>query len=341
MQDRLHTPHARRSANGRVLRRAALGLLHIALAGYFLMTGGCAWTGGVVSQIAGNFASPEGAGIVAPFRGSGTARLAVQWVGHSTVLVRIDDRVIITDPFLTARVGEVKARLVEPGIDLDSLGRLDLILVSHAHADHLSLGSLGMLAERFPGTDLVFPAGVEEFLPRYTFPLVRMKQADRAAGELTGETVTLAGVAITTVFSRHWGGRYGLDGSVWGFPGYTGYIVEYHGLTVYYPGDTGYDPDLFREIGRRWAIDLALIPIGPCYDPASVGTPVHVGPLGAVRILEDTKACTMVPIHYGTVQEPMDPFDPLEVFLGLLKARPDLLGAVSILKIGELAEFFR
>jgi L-ascorbate metabolism protein UlaG (beta-lactamase superfamily) len=166
-----------------------------------------------------------------------------------------------------------------------------------------------------------------------------MAQADRAAGRWAGETATVEGVTITTVASIHWGGRYGIDGSVWGLPGYTGYVIEYHGMTVYYPGDTGYDPELFRSIGETYAIDLALIPIAPCYDPASLGTRYHVGPAGAVKILEDTRACAMVPIHYGTVHEPLDPFDALRVFLDLIKGRDDLRERVEILEIGEQSVF--
>jgi N-acyl-phosphatidylethanolamine-hydrolysing phospholipase D len=112
-------------------------------------------------------------------------------------------------------------------------------------------------------------------------------------------------------------------------------------MTVYYAGDTGYDPDLFRSIGDTFAIDLAFIPIAPCYDPESIGTRYHVGPAGAVKILEDTKACTMVPIHYGTLHEPLVPFDALEVFLGLIGKRNDLDDRVEILEIGELATFLR
>jgi len=302
---------------------------------------GCSWLGGVASQVAGNFSTPDTVIGKHAFPGNTRGRLAVQWVGHSTVLVRMDDRVLVTDPFLTPRVGGIKARLVEPGIDLDSLGRLDVILISHSHADHLSLGSLGELEGRFPEADLAFPAGVEEFLPRYRFPLHRLRQADPDSGQLAGETVTIAGVTITTVRSMHWAGRYGFDGSLWKYPGYTGYVIEYHGLTVYYPGDTGYDSTLFRSIGERWSIDLALLPIGPCYDPASIGTPRHVGPVGALRILEDTKARAMVPVHFGTVHEPMDAFDPLQVLRRLLEGRGDLAGVVRVLKIGEQAEFLR
>lgn len=267
--------------------------------------------------------------------------MSVQWVGHSTVLIRMDDRVILTDPLLTDEVAVVKGRLVEPGIGLEGLDRVDIIVISHSHADHLSPASLARIAERFPGADLVFPEGAEEFLPRFDFPLHRMPQADPDAGGAAGGTVTIGGVSVTTVASVHWGGRYGIDGSVWGMPGYTGYIIEYNGMTVYYPGDTGYDPELFRAIGERYAIDLAFIPIAPCYDPASVGTPYHVGPLGAVNILEDTRACAMVPIHYGTIHEPLDPFDALGVFLDIISRRPDIGDRVEILEIGEQAVFLR
>jgi len=86
-------------------------------------------------------------------------RLSALWIGHSTVLLQMDDKVIITDPFLSNTVGELARRVVDPGIDPDDIPRCDIILISHPHFDHLCLSSLGMLEDRssgrsyFPGRD--------------------------------------------------------------------------------------------------------------------------------------------------------------------------------------------
>jgi L-ascorbate metabolism protein UlaG (beta-lactamase superfamily) len=83
--------------------------------------------------------------------------------------------------------------------------------------------------------------------------------------------------------------------------GYTGYVIEYKGITVFFAGDTGYDPALFKEIGNRFKIDLAIIPIAPS-SGNGIGSRVHVSPLGALTIFKDVRATFMLPIHFGTMQ---------------------------------------
>jgi hypothetical protein len=102
-------------------------------------------------------------------------RLAVLWAGRSTMLIQVKDKLILTDPFLSDFAGGMMRRIVSAGIDLKSLPRLDLVLLSHAHFDHLCYVGLRMIAERFPGSTLVFPQGVEPFLPDIPLNLLRLK----------------------------------------------------------------------------------------------------------------------------------------------------------------------
>jgi L-ascorbate metabolism protein UlaG (beta-lactamase superfamily) len=257
-------------------------------------------------------------------------RLSALWVGHSTVLLQMDDRVILTDPLLTGHVSFFETRVVEPGIDIANIPHCDIILLSHTHADHLDIGSLRMLESRFPRANLIFPNGAEEYIPRLSFPMTRLRTP--AGDEVTGESRTIDSVRITTIPARHWGGRYGLDGLLWKDDGYTGYIIEYHGMTVLFAGDTGYDPSAFTALGERYSIDLALLPIGPAGD--SLGGPNHVSPLGALRILSDTKAKNMIPIHYGTLYEATDTVQPRRVLEELLMKDPEARKKVSIPEIG-------
>lgn len=181
-----------------------------------------------------------------------------------------------------------------------------------------------MLAARFPGTPLAFPAGVEEFLPDLDLTFVPLARPPDSGDEIAGGSVRVNGISVTAVRANHWGGRYGLDGTLWGKQGYAGFIIEYAGRTVYFSGDTGYDRRLFRAIGERFRIDLALLPIGPTAHPDSLGTPVHVYALGALRAFEDTGAQTFIPIHYGTTHEPFDRLNPRTVLEEILAARPEL-----------------
>ena len=303
----------------------------------FPPTTGCRIISGLASTVTQNFNDPRPApdSVANPIRDD--VRLSALWVGHSTVLLQIDDRVILTDPFLTDHAAELKIRLVKPGLDLERLPRCNIILLSHSHADHTNLGSLALLENRFPDARLVFPEGVEEFLPPFQFTFVRMKRGEPETDRWIGESRVVDDVKITTVASRHWGGRYGLDGTLWGYGGYTGYIIEYHGQTVYFAGDTGYDRDLFEFIGRTFRIDLALVPIGPTYDPESLGQPMHIFARGALKVLEDTRAALMIPIHFGTTNEPFDTIDPRAVLTDLLQQNPEVASRVRILNIGEQA----
>lgn len=309
------------------------------LLGIFLIAAqaltGCSGLSGLIATLADNRRAPEPCPAVTAKIFKNDVRLSALWVGHSTVLLQMDDRIIITDPFLTDHAGMLRIRTVAPGVDVDSIPRLDMILVSHSHADHCSLGSLKLLERRFPGARLVFPEGVEEFLPRYNFPLERLRMATEDSGSVIGETRTIAGMTVTTVRSRHWGGRYGLDGLLWSNGGYTGFVVQYQGLTVYFAGDTGYDQETFVEIGQSFKIDLACIPIGPATVPDSIGSSSHVYPLGALRIFEDLHARFMLPIHYGTCPDGWDDNSPIDVLQAILKARPDERGQIFLPRIGE------
>lgn len=261
--------------------------------------------------------------------------LSALWIGHATVLIQMDDKVIITDPFLTETAGEFARRTVEPGIEIEDIPPCDLVLLSHSHFDHLSLGSLELLDEnRKQSTTLVFPNDMENYLPNYDMKMVRLNNNKGFESGIVGETRIINGVTVTSVYAQHWGGRYGLDGYIWGDNAFTGYIIEYNGLTVYFAGDTGYDSLKFRQIGEKYKIDLALIPIGPCSECNQCGTYNHVFPVDAYKLYKDIGAKWMVPIHYGTLHfAQADPMEPLKVFKTLIPAGD--VENVRILEIGE------
>jgi N-acyl-phosphatidylethanolamine-hydrolysing phospholipase D len=262
-------------------------------------------------------------------------RLSALWIGHSTVLLQMDDKVIITDPVLTETVGEFARRVVEPGIDPENIPKCDIILISHSHFDHLSYSSLELLEKKSKGASLVFPYGLESFLPYYNYNFVRMENDNGYLHNIIGEQKLINGIKVSSVFAHHWGGRYGVDGYVWGDHSFTGYILEYNGMTVYFAGDTGYDSVKFKQIGNLYKIDLALIPIGPCADCDRCGPPNHVFPPDAVMIYKDTKAKWMLPIHYGTLYFAQgDPELPL-ISLNKIVTRDSLQNKIIPLNIGE------
>lgn len=263
-------------------------------------------------------------------------KLSALWVGHATILLQMGDKVILTDPFLTDFVAQIQMRIQEPGIDINDLKQCDIILISHSHFDHLNFGSLEILNKKFPDAVLVFPDALKEFVPVYDFKLSPLKKSDYKKKKYIGETKIIDGVKVTSVAAYHWGGRYGLDGVLWDYDGYCGYIIEYGGYTVYFPGDTAYDKEFYKYLGEHYEIDLEFMPIGPCSDCTEIDKPNrHLYPKGALMILDDSKAKLMIPMHYGTIAELSDPEEPRIVLEELIKEKPEYKDRVKILKIGE------
>jgi N-acyl-phosphatidylethanolamine-hydrolysing phospholipase D len=226
------------------------------------------------------------------------ARLAVLWVGHATVLLQIDDKFVLTDPFLTDSVGQIAVRLKEPGIDPANLPRLDAVLISHMHFDHLSLGSLDLVEDRT--RRLFVPRGGLVYVPNYRFDARELS---------TWASFEEDGLRVTAVPVKHVGFRYGVD-AAWMTSTFTGYVLQYHGVTVYFAGDTAYDAENFAETAARFpSIDLALVPIAPIH-PRAFMEATHVDPPEAVQAFVDLGARAMVPIHFDTLVNGLD--DPGE-----------------------------
>jgi N-acyl-phosphatidylethanolamine-hydrolysing phospholipase D len=216
------------------------------------------------------------------------ARLAVLWIGHATALVQIDDKVILTDPVFASTVGQVSKRLVEPGLDPENLPPIDAVLISHVHFDHLSLGSLDTIERKV--RMLLMPRGGVTYLTDFSFPVLELRPWQ--AWEKDGLRVTAAPV-------DHVGFRYATD-DAWMSESFTGYVIEYHGLKVYFGGDTAYDQKLFVDAGLRFpSIDVALLPIGPI-EPRDFMRRFHMDPAEALQAFFDLGAKRMVPIHYDT-----------------------------------------
>jgi L-ascorbate metabolism protein UlaG (beta-lactamase superfamily) len=262
------------------------------------------------------------------------ARLAVLWVGHATALVQIDDKVILTDPVFTDTVGQVSKRLVEPGIDPKDLPPVDVVLVSHMHYDHLSLGSLEMIQSRV--RTLLLPRGGTAYLTDFSFPAYELA---------TWQTWSKGDLRVTAVPVEHVGYRYGLD-DAWMPEAFTGFVVEYHGLKVYFAGDTAYEQAKFVETAQRFPkIDLALMPIAPI-EPRDFLRRFHVDPAEALQAFLDLGAKRMVPIHYDTfvisADEPGAALRALSVAQKNAQAKWDLHDRViAPLAIGERRIFLK
>lgn len=252
------------------------------------------------------------------------ARLAVLWIGHATALVQLDDKFVLTDPLFTSSVGGISRRLVAPGLDVADLPPLAAAVVSHTHMDHFSYDSLAMIEHKT--AHVVLPQGARDNLPRYAF----------ASHELARwQSFEADGVRITAVPVRHVGGRFGLD-LAWSPNSFTGYVFEYHGLSVYFGGDTAFDADVFQAARAQFpALDLALLPICPI-EPREYMKLVHMDPIEALDAFALLGAQRMVPIHFDTFINSGDvPGECSRALRRETELRQLPAGAVAILEIGE------
>ncbi|MDR6226910.1 MBL fold metallo-hydrolase [Desmospora profundinema] len=227
--------------------------------------------------------------------------ITVTWVGHATVYLNVKGIRILTDPVFSERVGIQllprwtlgPKRFTPPALDGKSVGEVDLILLSHAHMDHLDLPSLRTLAR--PETRVVMPRGTKGLLRSY--PFGEVIELDE------NESVDLgAGLTVTAFPVRHWGNRYPWNNDY----GYTGYLIEKDGRRIAFPGDTAYTPKL-KQLRLFGPLDLMLVPIG-AYAPDSFQRS-HCTPEQAWQMAQEAGARHVVPIHWNTFvlsQEPVD-----------------------------------
>lgn len=252
---------------------------------------------------------------------------SITWLGHAAFLIRVAGRTILTDPFLSERASPFGSsgpkRYVPPGIPIEALPPIDVVLISHNHYDHLDARTLERLPDK-ERIDVVVPLRVGALVRELGF--TKIHELDWFEG------VGLGGVVISGVPAIHGANRGLFDRNemLW-----SGYAIEAPGLRAYFAGDTGYGP-VFSEIGaRRGPFDVALVPIG-AYEPRELMRPVHVNPEEAVQVARDVGARIVVGMHWGTVvltDEP--PFEPPERFVRAAAAAGYAREDAWVMRIGE------
>lgn len=277
---------------------------------------------------------------------------AITFIGHSSFLIQTGGRALLIDPVFATRL-IVLRRQRRAGVRIADLPRIDAVLLTHAHMDHLNRPSLRAISREMRRRGCaaplaIVPNDVEDLVADLGFARVeslgwwqstqlkRQKHAepDRARlisirNESPAAATAQESMTITATPARHWGARLFKDTH----RGFGGFVIETaNGPTIYHSGDTAYF-DGFGEIGRRLQPEIALLPIG-AYFPDSYRA-VHTSPEEALQAFVDLKADVMIPMHYGTFRlsrEPMD--EPLARLLSAAK-RAGLEKRVDALAEGE------
>jgi len=270
----------------------------------------------------------------------------VTWVGHATVMAQLGGLSLLTDPIFSERASPVSfvgpKRHQAPGLAIDALPHVDLVLVSHNHYDHLDEASVRAL-NRQPGGPPLFivPLGLKAWLARHGI---------HKAVELDWwQSHTLAGpggeVEIVLVPAQHWSARGLTDrlATLWG--GFAVFAPDCH---FFYAGDTGYSRD-FSDMRARFAhrqtpaqgggFDMAVLPIGS-YEPRWFMAAQHVNAEEAVKIHRDLGAKQSLGVHWGTFALSDEALDEPPRALAVQRAAQGVPDAeFFVLAIGETRVF--
>ena len=217
--------------------------------------------------------------------------MKVTYVGHATVLLEVGDVRFLTDPNFDRKLGKLLPRVSPPGIALEDLPELDAMLLTHAHADHLSFRSLDVLPRDVP---LYAPPVIARWLRRMGY--------SHAQDLEPGGNVQLKDVTIHAASATHRGNRYGFDR--WRSDANM-YLLETDSESCFFAGDTALVEDTHHLVERvLWKnhreLDLALLPIGyaPWWKPGF--RKGHLTHDDALDLFERLRARVLVPYHWGT-----------------------------------------
>jgi len=229
-------------------------------------------------------------------------KIQIAWIGHASLLVQMDGFNILTDPIFAERCSPVSflgpKRIRPAPFKVTELPKLDLVVISHSHYDHLSLpdvkaiGNQPLWAVPLGLKQLMNQAGIDNVVELDWWQEHPLEEKKEERGDLKATNKPL----VAAVPAQHWGKRSAFDDfkALW-----CGFVVVTPNFKFYYTGDTGYC-SVFTQIGKKYGpIDLSAIPIG-CYAPRYFMKSQHTDPEDAVKIHLDVQSVKSVGVHWGT-----------------------------------------
>lgn len=228
--------------------------------------------------------------------------MVVTWIGHSSVLVQTQGLNILTDPVWSHVAGPFgigPARVTAPGIAFERLPKIDVVLISHDHYDHLDLPTLRRLWARDHPL-IVTSLGNDG--------VIAQAGARATALDWGGRVAVRPGVEIIVTRAHHWGTRWlsDRDRTLW-----SGFVVRLPGGNVFFAGDTGAGDLAWADQAASYGpVRLALIPIGAFrFTPGQMRIGSHIGPLDAAEVYRRLGASTGIGVHWGTFRQSYEAYD--------------------------------
>jgi L-ascorbate metabolism protein UlaG (beta-lactamase superfamily) len=251
-------------------------------------------------------------------------QVTLAWIGHSTVLINFFGITILTDPVLVPRIGIRlpgftigPKRLIAPALSFDELPKIDLVLLSHAHFDHLDLRTLGCFDRT---TRVITARATSDLLKRTRF----LEVSELDWGESKTFNTAAGEIHITAFSVKHWGARMQRDM----YRSYNGYLIERDGRRIIFAGDTSMTEN-FAALRGHGPIDIAIMAIG-AYNPWIHS---HCTPEQAVQMADAAGARFVVPVHHQTFRLSFEPLrEPIQRFEAALSKTPE---RIALRKIGQ------
>ncbi|MCT8001532.1 MBL fold metallo-hydrolase [Sphingomonas sanguinis] len=258
-------------------------------------------------------------------------RMVATWIGHATVLVQTQGLNILTDPIYAERAGPFgfgPKRVAQPGVAFDDLPRIDLVVISHNHYDHLDQATLKKLWQRDRPL-VVTSLGNDSVIGQVGVPAIAL--------DWGREKAIRPGVSVVVTRNHHWGSRWFADRNraLW-----SSFVVKLPGGNIFFAGDTGMGDGRWpEEAAKLGPVRLALLPIGAFrFVPGQMSAGSHIGPPQAVQIFERLGASTAIPIHWGTFRLSYEAYDTPPKLLDAAMRCSGAQGQFAAVRLGEPVE---
>lgn len=248
----------------------------------------------------------------------------IVWLGHSSFYICLNGKRLLTDPVFYNLAPVRMHRKHGLPCPIERLQRIDYILLSHGHRDHLDIPSLRALLQVNPQAEILCPLGFQGMLQRIGY-----RRIQEAAWWQRYDT---PGITIDFLPAKHWNRRHLFDfnTTLWG-----SFAIEADNIRLYFAGDTGYDTH-FKTIGGHYpGFDVCLMPVG-AYKPQYIMQWAHTSPQEAIQGFRELGGKTFIPMHYGTYDLSDEPAGEPVRILQQEEVSGNFPGELKLLSVGEV-----